>query len=200
MLRDTTMETTEINGRVGKPESTLRLVTLQTAIRFTSVLKVSLIVCLVFTSVRAEADLLKHDLAAHVVRNSASEASGLTHFRSALVTALDAAPQDKFGNSIAISGNTAIIGSRFDDVGANADQGSAYVFVRSGSTWTQQAKLTAADGQSSDAFGTSVAISGNIAVVGAPGDDAGANLNEGSVYIFVRSGVTWTQQTKLTAS
>ncbi len=118
----------------------------------------------------------------------------------ATLTASDGAASDYFGNSVALSGDTAIIGAFFDDVGANADQGSAYIFTRTGTTWTQQAKLTASDGAFFDLFGISVAISGNTAIVGAYFDDVGANADRGSAYIFVRSGTIWTQQAKLTAS
>jgi hypothetical protein len=68
---------------------------------------------------------------------------------------------------VAISRDTAIVGASNNDVGANFDQGSAYVFVRSGTTWTQQAQLTAGDGAAYDAFGVSVAIDGDTAIVGA---------------------------------
>ena len=116
--------------------------------------------------------------------------------------ASDGAAGDQFGISIAVSGDTAIVGARADDIGANTDQGSAYVFVRSGSTWVQQAKLTAFDGTTSDNLGFSVAVSGDTAVVGAYQDDVGANSNQGSAYVFVRTpgGTTWTQQAKLVAA
>ncbi len=116
------------------------------------------------------------------------------------LTASDGAAGDQFGFSVAISGDTVVVGAYQDGVGANAHQGSAYVFVRTGVSWTQQAKLTAADGAANDQFGNSVAISGDTAVVGAYLDDVGANANQGSAYIFVRSGVSWTQLAKLTAS
>lgn len=114
--------------------------------------------------------------------------------------ALDGALGDEFGNCVSLDGDTAIVGSYADDIGANTNQGSAYVFVRSGSTWSQQAKLTASDGAASDLFGSSVSISGNTAIVGAYSDDNGANADQGSVYVFVRNGSTWTQQAKLVAS
>ena len=115
------------------------------------------------------------------------------------LTASDGAADDQFGSSVSISGNTVIVGAPLDDVGANADQGSAYVFVRAGTSWTQQAKLTASDGAASDNFGHAVAIDGNSVIVGANLDDVVA-VDRGSAYVFVRSGTTWSQQTKLTAS
>jgi hypothetical protein len=101
------------------------------------------------------------------------------------------------GNSVAISGDTAVAGAPGDDIGSNLDQGSAYVFVRSGTTWVLQQKLTAADGAASDQFGWSVAVSGSTIVVGSPGDDINANADQGSAYVFVRSGTTWALQRKL---
>ena len=120
--------------------------------------------------------------------------------QTAQVTASDGAANDRFGISVAISGDTAIVGASSDDVGANANQGSAYIFVRNGTTWTEQAKLTALDGAAQDFFGVSVSIYGDTAVVGANMDDVGANMNRGSAYVFIRNGTTWTQQAQLIAS
>ncbi len=119
--------------------------------------------------------------------------------QTARLTAGDGAAEDYFGAAVAISGNTAIVGAPRNDIGADADQGAAYVYVRSGGTWTQQDKLKAATGTVGDFFGGSVAISGNTAIVGAYFNDVGANANQGSVYIFTRSAGVWTQQDKLTA-
>jgi hypothetical protein len=110
------------------------------------------------------------------------------------------AANDNFGYSVALDGDTALVGAARDDVGANTDQGSAYVFTRSGTTWRLQQKLTASDGAASDQFGSSVALSGDTALVGAYYDDVGANANQGSAYVFTRTGTTWSQQQQLTAS
>jgi len=124
--------------------------------------------------------------------------SGTTWSEQAKLTASDATADDQFGWSVALSGDTAVVGARVDDVGGQ-NSGSAYVFVRSGTTWSQQAKLTASDAAADDFFGASVALSGGIAVVGAKqNDDAGQN--SGSAYVFARSGTGWTEQAKLTAS
>ena len=114
------------------------------------------------------------------------------------LTASDAATGDLFGNSVAVSGDTIVIGADGDDV-AGSNSGSAYVFVRSGSTWTQEQKLIASDDAAGDNFGGSVSISGETIVVGATFDDV-AGSNSGSAYVFVRSGSTWTQEQKLIAS
>jgi hypothetical protein len=126
--------------------------------------------------------------------------SGTTWTQQQKLTAADGAASDYFGESISISGDTVIIGAQHDLVGTNPDQGSAYVFTRNGTTWTQQQKLTASDGAVDDRFGFSVSVSGNTAIVGAYYDNIGANLRQGSAYIFVRSGAVWAEQQKLTAA
>lgn len=119
-----------------------------------------------------------------------------------ILTADDREAGDNFGISVAISGDYAVIGARNDDIGADTDQGSVYIFSRTGSDWTQQQKLTAADGVDFDYFGTSVDISdnGTKMIVGAYGDDIGVNTNQGSAYVYTRSGNVWSLQAKLTAS
>lgn len=114
--------------------------------------------------------------------------------------AADAAAGDYFGGAIAMSDDTIIIGAQEDDTLGGADAGSAYVFVRSGGVWVQQAQLLASDGGAGDRFGAAVALSGNTAVVGAYQDDRPAGPNVGSAYVFVRSGGVWTQQAQLVAS
>ena len=120
---------------------------------------------------------------------------GGTWTQEAKLTASDGAAFDNFGRSVAIDGDTAIVGAWLDDASA-FNSGSAYVFVRSGTTWTQEAKLTPADPEAEDVFGQSVAIDGDTVVVGAYlSDDAGSAT--GSAYVFIRSGTTWSQQAKL---
>ncbi|HSB11688.1 MAG TPA: FG-GAP repeat protein, partial [Blastocatellia bacterium] len=113
---------------------------------------------------------------------------------------LTASGGDEFGWSVAISGETIVVGAPFGDTAAGPDSGSAYVFVRSGSVWSEQAKLIASDAAAGDHFGRSVAISGETIVVGAPSDDTAAGFDSGSAYVFVRSGSVWSEQAKLTAS
>jgi len=104
----------------------------------------------------------------------------------------NAAAGDGFGRSVSIHNNYAIVGAVSKDDG----KGAAYVFKRDGSSWKEQEMLFANDGTKEDYFGSSVAISDEFAVVGAPyDDDRGADT--GSVYIFHRTGETWTQQAKL---
>lgn len=118
--------------------------------------------------------------------------------QQAKLNAVDAAASDFFGYSVAISGDSIVIGALGDNDGGGSS-GSAYVFTRSGSSWPQQAKLTASDAAASDYFGKSVAISGDSVVIGAYGDDDGGD-GSGSAYVFTRSGSSWPQQAKLTAS
>jgi hypothetical protein len=113
------------------------------------------------------------------------------------LAASDATASDYFGCFVAIDGDTALVGAYYDD-DSGINSGSAYVFTRSGATWTQQSKLTAADGAASDYFGFGVALWGDTALVGARFGD-GAASNSGSVYVFTRSGELWTQQAELNA-
>ena len=123
--------------------------------------------------------------------------------QEAKIQASDAQASDGFGESVSISsdGNTAIVGARWEDT-PSTSAGSAYIFTRSGSTWSQQEKLTASDAQATDYFGMSVSISsdGNTVIVGAYLEDTGGITNAGSAYIFTRSGSSWTQRAKIQAS
>ena len=117
------------------------------------------------------------------------------------LTASDAAAGDQFGISVAVDGDTAVVGSYRDDE-AGDDSGSAYVFAKDSSgAWSQQAKLTPLDGDEGDQFGWSVALDGDTAAIGAPGDDHNGFIDGGSAYVFTRdpSGV-WSEAAKLTAS
>ncbi len=129
---------------------------------------------------------------------------------------------DKFGSSVAMSGSTLVIGAYEEDsfaTGINGDQGdnsalsagAVYVFVRVGSTWTQQAYLKASNTEEQDSFGWSVAISGDTLAVGAYQEDSKATgiggdqaddafFNAGAVYVFTRVGTEWTQQAYLKPS
>ncbi|MGO9011834.1 MAG: FG-GAP repeat protein [Bryobacteraceae bacterium] len=112
--------------------------------------------------------------------------------QQAELTASDGAAGDNFGFSVSVSTDTLVIGA-FEK---NDYQGAAYVFVLSGGIWSQQQKLTASDGAASDNFGSSVSLSGDTTMIGAPGK----NGLQGATYVFVLSGGTWSQQQKLTAS
>jgi hypothetical protein len=123
---------------------------------------------------------------------------------TAKLVASDGAAVDFLGWSVAISGDTVVVGAAGDDT----QRGSAYVFVRPPGGWmgtlTEQAKLRASVRGISDFFGASVAVSEDTVLVGAPDDDVAANANQGSAYVFVRPAGGWagtlTEQAMLTAS
>ncbi|MGH9936027.1 MAG: hypothetical protein ACREAM_07265, partial [Blastocatellia bacterium] len=115
-------------------------------------------------------------------------------------TASDGAANDAYGWSVAATDDTVVVGAYLDAVGANARQGSAYVFSRSEGDWTLQQKLVANDGEAEERFGSSVAINGDTIVVGAPYDKTGTNYYHGSAYVFTSSGGVWSLQRKLLAN
>ena len=129
---------------------------------------------------------------------------------------------DDLGRSVAISGDTIVVGASHEGssaTGVNGDQtdnsahgaGAAYVFVREGTSWTQQAFLKASNTNLNDGFGFAVAVSGDLAVVGAPGEGSAATgvggdqtnndvWKAGAAYVFSRNGTTWQQEAYLKAS
>ncbi len=148
--------------------------------------------------------------------------SGSVWSQQAYLKASNTDTGDLFGSSIAISGDTLVVGATSESssaTGVNGNQsdnsaaysGAAYVFVRSGSVWSQQAYLKASNTNTRDYFGQSVALSGDTLVVGAFGEDSstmgvGGNqddnsaLDAGAAYVFVRNGNAWSQQAYLKAS
>ena len=124
--------------------------------------------------------------------------SGIAWTEQAKLLASDGEEFDRFGWSVAVDGDTAVVGAPRN--GALGDlSGAAYVFVRIGEVWTEQAKLVASDGGPADEFGWSVAIDGDSIIVGSPGDDDLADAS-GAAYLFERSGNLWTESAKLHAS
>ncbi len=148
--------------------------------------------------------------------------TGATWSQQAYLKASNSEKSDSFGNSVSISGDTVVVGADYEDsaaTGVNGNQadnsanmsGAAYVFVRTGTSWSQQAYLKASNTQTYDLFGNSVSISGDTVVVGAMAESSaatGVNGNQadnsafqaGAAYVFVRTGVTWSQQAYLKAS
>lgn len=110
--------------------------------------------------------------------------SGWTH--QAKLNASDKQGFDHFGQAVSIDGDYAIVGA---PDGGDTHQGHAYIFHRSGSSWTEQAELTAADATDYGSFGGSVSISGDYVIIGAAK----------TAYIFHRTGSSWTQQAELTS-
>gem|GEM_PF-750779 len=148
--------------------------------------------------------------------------NGTTWTQQAYLKASNTDAGDEFGISVGISGDTIVVGANLegsDATGVNGDQdnnnasqsGAAYIFVRNGTTWTQQAYLKASNTDAFDEFGQAVAISGDTVVVGARYESSNAqgvngNQNDnsscrsGAAYVFVRNGTTWSQQAYLKAS
>ena len=118
------------------------------------------------------------------VRNAA------TWSQEARLTASDAKTAAWFGESVALATteDRVVVGAPFASVGQTTSQGAAYLFARTGASWTQQAKLTASDGAADDVFGVSVAIHGEEVVVGAPRGEVYGRTNQGSAYVFACSG------------
>jgi len=123
--------------------------------------------------------------------------SGATWSQQQKITGSDSAAGDSFGGAVALGDSSVIIGARADD-DRGLGSGTAFVFSRSGTTWSQQQKITGADGAAGDSFGGAVALGTGYALVGAPSDDD-RGTDSGSAYLFSRSGTTWTQQQKVTA-
>ena len=143
-------------------------------------------------------------------------------FEEGYIKASNTGASDHFGRSVAISGDTMVVGAVYEDsaaTGINGNQnnngeqnsGAVYVFVRSGTTWSQQAYIKASNTQEIDYFGLSVAISGDTIAVGAYGEDSAATgINgdqtnnsangSGAVYVFSRAGTIWNQQAYIKAS
>jgi hypothetical protein len=117
----------------------------------------------------------------------------------AKLTANDAMPGDRLGVSVAIDGTTALVGAHFDSNMAGPLAGAVYVFQESGGAWSQVDKLIGSDASLNDRFGTSVALLGNMAVVGAPGDSE-HGVEAGAAYVFRRdASMDFQEITKLTA-
>lgn len=148
--------------------------------------------------------------------------TGNTWAQQSYIKASNTNTGDQFGSSVAISGNTLVVGAIGEDsntTGVNGNQtdnsaeeaGAAYIFVRSGGTWTQQAYVKASNTGAGDEFGEAVSIAGNTVVVSAANEDSnatgvgGTQTNNsasasGAVYVFTRSGIAWSQQAYIKAS
>ncbi len=123
---------------------------------------------------------------------------GTAWLEEAKLKARDSGPADRFGGSVALAGDTAVVGASRDRNNGTRT-GAAYVFRFDGTAWVEEAKLTASDGAAGDLFGSSVAVSGDTAVVGALRDDDSGS-SSGSAYVFRYDGSDWVEEAKLTAS
>ncbi len=126
------------------------------------------------------------------------ERSGSTWTQQAIVTPDDARAGLEFGHEVALDGQTLLVGTyRADDRGVRS--GTAYVFVDEGGQWSQQTELVPSDSGAEALFGWRLDVRGDIAIVGAPGDDE-RGPSAGAAYVFTREDTVWTEQAKLIAS
>ncbi len=126
--------------------------------------------------------------------------NGVSWMQEQKLTASDAADGDRFGISVSVDGDVAIVGAWGASCAAGAACGAAYLYRFNGSTWNQEQKLTASDAAAFDEFGFSVSVDGAVAVVGAYEDDCAAGAECGSAYVFRFNGATWVEEQKLVAA
>jgi hypothetical protein len=110
----------------------------------------------------------------------------------ATLTASDGQPEDSFGSAVAIHGDIAVVGAPSNDVSGVSNMGSAYVFTRSGSTWTQSAILTPSDGQVDDYFGSYIALWGDYIAISTPYKMVNGFPYAGKTYVYRKNGSSWT--------
>jgi len=136
----------------------------------------------------------------HVFKFIPSKTGGKWIESQVLETPAPDDPISSFGTAIALSGNSALVGARASRVGNNLGQGMVYGYTESNGTWSLTDKLTGSDSGARDNFGNSVAMSGAVAVMGAPGAVINGNISQGAVYVFNKSKAgRWTQVSKFTA-
>eukprot|EP00002_Diphylleia_rotans_P015141 TRINITY_DN2932_c0_g1_i6.p1 TRINITY_DN2932_c0_g1~~TRINITY_DN2932_c0_g1_i6.p1 ORF type:complete len:427 (-),score=41.10 TRINITY_DN2932_c0_g1_i6:408-1688(-) len=126
--------------------------------------------------------------------------SGTSWNQISILTASNKAAADNFGFSVALTDTYVLVGSYCADVDLLLDSGAAYIYLRSGNTYSEESILTASNKATGDKFGHAVALSSTYAVVGAPFADIGTFIEPGIVYVFTKNGVVWTESTFLTAS
>jgi len=153
--------------------------------------------------------------------------SGASWAQEAYLKAPNAETGDSFGSSVAVNGDTVVVGTPYEDSNqttitnstsasgnnSTSDSGAAYVFKRTGVAWAQEAYLKASNAEAGDGFGVSVAVDADTVVVGASGEDSSqrtitngttassdnARLGAGAVYVYKRTGSTWAQEAYLKA-
>lgn len=126
--------------------------------------------------------------------------TGTTWSEQAKITPADAKPGDHVGAAVALDVDTALIGAPGRVIGTNTSPGRAYIYARTGTVWSEQAKLSISDGVANDKYGSAVALSGDTAVIGAYKRAVGNNVGQGEAFVYARSGTTWTEQARLRAS
>jgi len=124
---------------------------------------------------------------------------GQTYVPEMKLVAPDAIPEAEFGRTVAIQGNTVIVGARFAQVGSLLKAGAAYVFRKYEGSWHFEDKITSPTPADEDNFGRALAIHGDLLVVTARKENIGAN-DVGAAYVYLRKGGSWVYQVKLAAS
>lgn len=154
-------------------------------------------------AVRIDGDTIVIGGPAATINSNANQGAAYVFVRNGAIwaeqqrlTASDGVGGNQFGNSVAISGGTIIVGAFQAAVAGAVEHGAAYVFARNGSSWSEQAKLVANDGGARNNFGKAVAIDGDTAVV-TRAYRTSATIANPATYVFLRNGTIWTQQQKL---
>lgn len=119
--------------------------------------------------------------------------------QEAKLQASDGAEGDGFGNHVSVSENLAVVGAPNDDNERGTASGAAYVYRFNGTTWVEEAKLIASDGADGDHLGERVAVSDDVAVIGASSDDNAGGVNAGAAYVFRFNGASWLEEAKILA-
>ena len=117
--------------------------------------------------------------------------------QQAKLTPDDPGKSAQFGSCISLSFNTVVVGAPLHDTERGKDAGAAYIFVRNGDRWKQQARLTSGDAKAGDRFGTGVATTGRSAIIGAPFRPEGAP-GSGAAYSFISVNGKWEEKEKIT--
>ncbi len=124
---------------------------------------------------------------------------GGTWVEEAKLTASDGAIRDRFGASVAISGDTLAVGARSRDTSGGSDAGAVYVFARNGSAWTETDLITLDPGAEGDQLGWRVELDGDTMIATAPFEDVDGVTDAGAAYVYTSSGGSWEQRARLTA-
>jgi len=142
--------------------------------------------------------------------------TGVLWAQQQYIKASNAGSRARFGQSVALAGDTLAVGAYYEESCSASDEnsigcpeaGAAYMFLRTGTVWGQQQYIKASNVGTGDVFGVSIALEGNTLAVGAAGEDSCSALDEndnaclgaGAVYVFVRTGAVWSQEQYVKAS
>jgi len=126
--------------------------------------------------------------------------AGVWSLQQSLVATGTAASRRGFGESVAVSGDSIVVGAPYATIDGEAEVGAAFVFTRAGTVWAQEKRLLAPSPDGDDFFGQAVALDGDTALVGAYMDDNTAGVNAGSAFVFARDGGLWQRTASLRPS